>query len=398
MDPIKNPFSPGAGTPPPELAGRQNILDKSKIVLSRLKAGRSEKSFLLVGLRGVGKTVLLNEIHNYAQNEQFKSVLIEAHEGKSLAALLIPPLRQILFSLDAMENLNQKVKRSLRVFKSFMNSVKIKINEIEIGLDIDPELGAGDSGDLESDLPVLLEAIAEAAQSRGTTISIIIDEIQYLSEKEFSAIIMAIHRISQKQLPLVLIGAGLPQLVGLAGRSKSYAERLFDYPPVGPLNREDAMLALQEPVKEQGANFTQEALDEIILKTEGYPFFLQEWGYQSWNLAKTNKIDLETVKQATEAAIKNLDKSFFRVRFDRLTPSEKRYLFALAEFGSGPHRSGDIAEKLKVKSQTVAPTRASLIKKGMIHSPSYGDMEFTVPLFDDFMRREMSFARSIKSN
>lgn len=390
MDPIRNPFSPGAGSPPPELAGRQNILDKAKLVLERLKIGKSEKSFLLIGLRGVGKTVLLNEIHNYAQEQNFKSILVEAHEGKSLASLLLPSLRQTLFNLDRMEHVSEKVKKGLRVLKSFLNGVKMKVGDVEIGLDIDPELGTGDSGDLEADLPALFEALAEAAQDRKTTISIIIDEIQYLSEKEFSALIMAIHKISQRRLPLVLIGAGLPQLVGLAGKSKSYAERLFDYPPIGPLNRDDAILALQEPVKEQDAYFTNEALDEIMSKTEGYPYFLQEWGYHAWNIATTSKIDLEVVKKATEASLKRLDESFFRVRFDRLTPSEKRYLLALAEFGSGPHRSGDIAEKLNVKPQTVAPTRAGLIKKGMIHSPSYGDMEFTVPLFDDFMRREMT--------
>ena len=201
---------------------------------------------------------------------------------------------------------------------------------------------------------------------------------------------MAIHRIVQKQLPLILVGAGLPQLVGLAGRSKSYAERLFDYPKIGPLNRLDTILAIQEPVKEQGISFTDEALNEVMSKTEGYPYFLQEWGYHAWNLATNNQISLDVIKEATKASLQRLDESFFRVRFDRLTPSEKRYLRALAEFGSGPHRSGDVAEKLKVKSQSVAPIRASLIKKGMIHSPSYGDTEFTVPLFDDFMRREMS--------
>ena len=389
MDPLKNPFSPGAGSPPPELAGRQTLLDKARIVLGRLKVGKSEKSFILVGLRGVGKTVLLNEIHTYAQNEGFKSTFVEAHERKSLAALLIPPLRQILFSLDQMEHLNQKVKRAFRVLKSFFNAVKLKTHDIEISLDIDPEQGSADSGDLESDLPVLLEAIAEAAQARGTIISIIIDELQYLSEKEFSALIMAIHKISQKQLPLVLIGAGLPQVVGLAGRSKSYAERLFDYPKMGPLSRPDAILALQEPVKEQGVLFSEAALNEIIAKTEGYPYFLQEWGYQAWNLTKNSEISLQTIEEASKSSLQRLDESFFRVRFDRLTPSEKKYLRVLAEFGKGPHRSGDIAEKLKVKPQSVAPTRNSLIKKGMIYSPSYGDTEFTVPLFDDFMRRTM---------
>jgi hypothetical protein len=389
MDPLQNPFSPGAGSPPPELAGRKNILDKSKTALGRLKVGKSEKSFLLVGLRGVGKTVLLNTIHKYAQNQEFKSILVEAHEGKSLAALLLPPLRQLLFSLDQMENINQKVKRGLRVLKSFLSSVKMKISDIEISLDIDPELGSADSGDLEADFPVLLEAIAEAAQSRETAVAIIIDEIQYLSEKEFSALIMAVHRISQRQLPLILVGAGLPQLLGLAGRSKSYAERLFDYPRVGPLNHEDAILAIQEPVKEQGVHFSDAALNEIISKTEGYPYFLQEWGYNSWNLAKNPEISLEVVQEATKASLQRLDESFFRVRFDRLISSEKRYLRALADFGNGIHRSTDVAEKLKVKPQSVAPVRASLLKKGMIHSPSYGDIEFTVPLFDDFMRREM---------
>jgi AAA+ ATPase superfamily predicted ATPase len=389
MNPLQNPFSPGAGSPPPELVGRKNILDRSKIILGRLKAGKSEKSFLLVGLRGVGKTVLLNEIYKHSQGEGFKSILVEAHEGKSLPALLIPQLRQVLFSLDQMKDLNQKVKKGFRVLKSFLNGIKMKIGDLEISLDVDPELGAADSGDLESDLPVLFEAIAEAAQGRETAVAIMIDEIQYLSEKEFSSLIMAMHRISQRQLPLILIGAGLPQLVGLAGRSKSYAERLFDYPSIGPLNKSDAILALQEPAKEQGANFTAEALDEIISKTEGYPYFIQEWGYHSWNIAETNEINLETIHEATKTSLQRLDESFFRVRFDRLTPYEKKYLRALAELGSGPHRSGDIAAKLNVKQQTVSPTRNNLIKKGMIHSPSYGDTEFTVPLFDDFMRRVM---------
>lgn len=389
MNPLKNPFSPGAGSPPPELSGRQNILERSKIILNRIKFGKSEKSFLLVGLRGVGKTVLLNQVDKYARQEDFKTIFLEAHAEKSLPALLIPQIRQVLFQLDQMENLNQKVKRGLMVLKSFISCVKLKLGEAEILLDIDAEKGAADSGDLEFDLPVLLEALAEAAQDRKTAISIVIDEIQYLSEKEFSALIMAIHRISQKQLPLILIGAGLPQLVGLAGKSKSYAERLFDYPNIGALQESDAILALQNPAKEQGAEFTKDALKEIINKTQGYPYFLQEWGYNSWNLAKTNIIDLETAKMATKESLRRLDESFFRVRFDRLTPYEKKYLRALAQLGSGSHRSGDISTILKVKPQSVSPTRNNLIKKGMIHSPSYGDTEFTFPLFDDFMRREM---------
>jgi len=227
MNKVNNPFSPGAGTPPPELAGRQHILEKAHILFERLKVGRSEKSFLMVGLRGVGKTVLLNEINRLSQQDGYKSILIEAHERKPLAALLLPPLRQLLFQLDRMENLSQKVKRGFNVLKSFMNSLKMKIQDFEISLDIDPEIGTADSGDLESDLPALFEAIAEAAMDRKTAVAIIIDELQYISEQEMSALIMAIHRVAQKKLPLALVGAGLPQLVGLTGKSKSYSERLL---------------------------------------------------------------------------------------------------------------------------------------------------------------------------
>lgn len=390
MNPINNPFSPGAGTPPPELTGRQTILNKADIMFQRLKAGRSEKSFLLIGLRGVGKTVLLNEIHHIAVESGYKSIFVEAHERKSLPALLLPSLRELLFQLDRMEKLSEKVKRSFRVLKSFLNSIKLKIHDVEISLDNEPEIGTADSGDLESDLPVLLEAIAEAASDRKTAVSIIIDELQYLSENEMSALIMAIHRIAQKKLPLALLGAGLPQLVGLTGRSKSYAERLFDFPKIGPLEKADAIEALKGPANAQGVEITESALNEIMRQTQGYPYFLQEWGYQAWNLAKTSPIDLPTITLATKESLCRLDESFFRVRFDRLTPREKEYLHALAILGDGAQRSGDIAEKLNVKAQAVAPIRNNLIKKGMIYSPSYGDTDFTVPLFGDFMKRIMS--------
>ncbi|MBA3239196.1 MAG: AAA family ATPase [Parachlamydiaceae bacterium] len=390
MNPVRNPFSPGAGTPPPELAGRQAILARVNIMFERLRIGRSEKSFLLIGLRGVGKTVLLNEIERIAQQSGCKSILVEAHEKKTLPALLLPPLRQLLFQFDRMGKFSEKVKRGLRVLKSFVNGVKLKYGEIEISLDIDSEIGTADSGDLESDLPTLLEVIAEAASERKTAIAIIIDELQYLSEQELSALIMAIHRIAQKKLPLALIGAGLPQLIGLTGRSKSYAERLFDFFKIGPLGKSDAIQALRGPIREQGAEITDEALEAILIQTQGYPYFLQEWGYQAWNLAEKSPIDLSTILQATDESIRRLDEGFFRVRFDRLTPREKEYLYALAVLGDGAQRSGNIAEKLHVSSQNVAPIRNSLIKKGMIYSPAHGDTDFTVPLFADFMKRMCS--------
>ena len=301
--------------------------------------------------------------------------------------LLLPSLRQLLFQLDRMEKFSEKVKRGLRVLKSFITGLTVKYHDLEIYLDIDPEIGTADSGDLEADLPYLFEAIAEAALERKTAIAIIIDELQYLSEQELSALIMAIHRIAQKKLPLLLVGAGLPQLIGLTGRSKSYAERLFDFHRVGPLEKLDAIIAIRDPIREQGANITEDALEEIVRQTQGYPYFLQEWGYQAWNLTKKSPIDFTTVVQATTASILCLDNGFFRVRFDRLTPREKEYLYALANLGSGPQRSGDIAEQLQASAQSAAPIRNSLIKKGMIYSPTHGLTEFTVPLFGDFMKR-----------
>lgn len=389
MNPLTNPFSPGAGNQPPELAGRGELLHKVEVLLARVKAGRSEQSMFMVGLRGVGKTVLLNRVREMAEANGYQSLMIEAHESKALPLLLLPPLRQTLFALDRMQNVSQKVKRGLRVLRSFIAAVKVKVGDAEFGLDIDPETGSADSGDLEADLAELFVAVAEAAADRGTAVAIIVDELQYMSEVEMSALIMAIHRVSQRSLPLVLIGAGLPQLVGLAGKSKSYAERLFTYPELGALSLEDASLALQGPVATQGVAFTPEALAEVFRVTQGYPYFLQEWGYQSWNMAQQTPIDLPLIQQTTLASTARLDQSFFRVRFDRLTPREKDYLSALAELGTGNQRSGGVAERLGVKVQTIAPLRSSLIKKGMIYSPAHGDTAFTVPLFDQFMLRTM---------
>lgn len=387
MDPIINPFSPGAGSPPPELAGRDDVLEQARILLGRVKTKRPEKSLLLTGLRGVGKTVLLNEMERIALRDCYRTILIEAHEEKPLAILLVPHLRRLLFDLDRVAGAGDKVRRGLAVLKSFISAIKVTIGEVEFGLDIEPERGSADSGDLEVDLPNLLTALAEAAEERKTPVAILIDEIQYFSQPELSALIMAMHKMQQRQLPLVLIGAGLPILPGLAGESKSYAERLFNFPDIGPLSAPDAAKALQDPVKTVGAEFEQPALLEIFRLTQGYPYFIQEWGYQSWNHADRSSISLADVRNATIKVIPRLDANFFRVRFDRLTPSEKNYLRAMAELGPGPHRSSDIAAALGVKVTSLGPVRAKLIKKGMIYSPTHGDMAFTVPLFDEFMRR-----------
>ena len=389
MDPIKNPFSPGAGSPPPELVGRAGILEQARVLLGRVKERRPEKSILLTGLRGVGKTVSLNEIDRLAAKAGYRTVVVEAHEDKSLAALLVPPLRKLLFELDRVAGAGDKAKRGLAVLKSFMNGVKVTMGGVEVGLDIDPEKGAADSGDLESDLPNLFVAVAEAAEERHLPIALLIDELQYFNSKELSALIMAMHKMQQRQLPMVLLGAGLPILPGLAGESKSYAERLFSFPDIGALSEPDAIKALQDPTKLMGVDFERDALKEIYRLTQGYPYFLQEWGYQSWNRAAASPITLKVVQDATATVIKRLDENFFRVRFDRLTPGEKLFLRAMAGLGSGAHRSGDIADALGVKINSLGPRRANLIRKGMIYSPAHGDMAFTVPLFDEFMLRAM---------
>ncbi len=389
MDRIKNPFAPGAGAPPPALVGRESVLGDARVTLARIKLGRYEKASLLVGLRGVGKTVLLRSIYDEAKSQGYEAFFIETSENKPLANLLLPPLKAILFKLDRMEGLNEGVKRALRVLKSFVGSVKLGTDDLNLSFDMDAETGTGDSGDFEADLSALFTAVAGAAAARKTAITLVIDEMQYLSERDFSALIMALHHVAQTQLPLTLFGAGLPQLVGLAGKAKSYAERLFNYPSIGALPDSDAEEALSTPVMEQGVSFAPEALAAIIQTTRGYPYFLQEWGYDVWNYAQSSPIRLSDVEQVTPEVIRKLDQNFFRVRFDRLKPNERKYLRAMAELGPGPHRSGEITKVLGGKVQSYAPVRASLIAKGMIYSPDHGDNAFTVPLFDEFMKRTM---------
>jgi hypothetical protein len=389
MDPINNPFSPGAGAPPPELVGRDQILEQARILLGRIKQKRPEKSMILTGLRGVGKTVLLNEIERLARNNNYHTIALEAHEDKPLAVLIIPSLRSLLFELDRLAGAGNKAKRALAVLRSFIGGIKVSVGEVTFGLDIEPEHGAADSGDIEIDLPNLFVAVAEAAEERNAAVAIFIDEIQYFNTKELGALIMAMHRIQQRQLPMTLVGAGLPILPGLAGESKSYAERLFSFPNVGALSESDAAKALVEPVKEAGVFFEPKALKEIYTVTKGYPYFIQEWGYQIWNLTEATVISLETVKQATNKVIPRLDENFFRVRFNRLTPGEKEFLRAMAELGQGPYKTSDIAEILDVNISSLGPRRAKLINKGMIYSPAHGEIAFTVPLFNEFMLRAM---------
>lgn len=342
---------------------------------------------MLLGLRGVGKTVLLNRIAELADDEAYLSVMLEAPENRSLAEMLVPPLRTVLFKLSRSERARNLANRGLAVLRGFATVFEVKYGELEIG--IRPETGTADSGHLESDLPALLLTVAEAAKADERAVAVFIDEVQYLAADDLSALIVSAHRIGQRGLPFILFGAGLPQLAALAGEAKSYAERLFDYPPVGPLDAEAAASAIREPIVDEGAAIEDRALAEIVRKTEGYPYFLQEWGSHTWNVAPESPITAADVRLASAQVLEALDEGFFRVRLDRLTPRERDYVRAMAKLGAGPHRSGDIAAELGMSVTTAAPLRSGLIRKGMIYSPAHGDTAFTVPMFDAFLRRTM---------
>lgn len=390
MDAIRNPFAPGAGTPPPELAGRDEIRETVRIALERIRIGKPTKSVLLVGLRGVGKTVLLDRMRTDAEGRGFRTMRIETPEGRSLPAILAPELRLALLKLSTVAQAKEWAVRALRGLAGFAKVLKVKYDDIEVGLDFDPEPGLADNGDLEHDLQALLETVGHAAKAASTAAVLFIDELQYVGEPELAALITALHRIAQQNLPVALVGAGLPHLRGQMGNAKSYAERLFDFPVIGPLPADAARVAIVKPIQDEGAAIDDDAFTAILQQTQGYPYFLQEWGKHSWDVADQSPITAADVATASMSAVAALDESFFRVRFDRLTPAEKKYLRAMAELGPGPHRSGDISIELGRTVSSLAPVRSQLIVKGMIWSPNHGDTAFTVPLFDEFMKRIMS--------
>ncbi|UWP95120.1 ATP-binding protein [Aliiroseovarius crassostreae] len=385
MDPVKNPFAPGAGSQPPELAGRDEIIGDAVTALRRTLIGRHARSQMLLGLRGTGKTVLLNTIENAAEDEGYITSAVEAPEDRPLAELLYPRMQQVLRKLSLIESAKAKAHEAMKALRGFAGVFKVEMGDFSIS--VDPEPGVADSGNLEYDLSDMFVAIGKAAKSAGKGWCILIDEVQYLKENELAALIVAIHKIGQKQLPVIFFGAGLPQLAGLSGDAKSYAERLFSYPKVGALDDAAALQAIKGPINEEGEEITDSAMEKILEITECYPYFLQEWGFQSWNTADSSPIDQSDIQAATESALKRLDEGFFQVRFDRLTPKEREYVIAMSELGKGPYRSSEVADQLGEAPSKLGPRRAQIIAKGMIYSPQYGDIDFTVPMFDDYLRR-----------
>ncbi|MEW6753006.1 MAG: AAA family ATPase [Candidatus Latescibacterota bacterium] len=389
MDPRRNPYSPGAGTPPPELSGRDELLERAAIALDRIAAHRPARSLILYGLRGVGKTVLLNRFRLAAEERRLTPVRIEAPEDRSLPALLAPSLRASLLRLQRGAARRAAVQQAWRALAGFARALKAKYRDIEVSLDGPAEAGVADSGDLELDLVELMGAVGRAAAEERTAIVFLIDELQYVHQDQLAPLIRALHSATQDELPVALFAAGLPQVLGQMGRAKSYAERLFEFAQVDRLSDDAARAALCVPAAHEGVDLAEGAVAEVLAQTRGYPYFLQEWGKHCWDVAQASPITLADAQAATERAQAELDASFFRVRFDRLTPKERSYLRAMAELGDGPHRSGDIARLLGVKVTSVAKTRSDLIGKGVIYSPTHGDTAFTVPLFAGFMKRIM---------
>lgn len=385
MDPIANPFSPGAGSRPPELAGREQTIKDAEIAIQRVVQGRSGQSQIFLGLRGTGKTVLLNEVMETSERYGYLTAFVEAPENKPLTEMLYPAMRQVLRKLSSVEAAKHLAVRGLAALRGFASVFKVTLGDVEIGVDPDP--GVADSGNLEVDLGEMFEAIGRAAKAAGRGWALFIDEVQYLEEPELAAVIVAVHRMSQRNLPVMVFAGGLPQMAKLSGDAKSYAERLFVYPKIGALDKQAAYDAILKPLAGQGVMMEDKAMERIFSVTAGYPFFLQEWGYHAWNMASSSPITLDDVFCATERALARLDDGFFRVRFDRLTNAEVDYVEAMASLGSGPYKVNDAAKALKKQPKSLGPRRASIITKGMIYSPSYGEIDFTVPLFDDFLRR-----------
>jgi hypothetical protein len=382
MNPVDNPYNPGAGAPPPELAGRESILKQAENVIERTKKGKAAKSLVMLGLRGVGKTVLLNRIDQIAETAGCRTTIFEADPDRTLPELLTEQLNRLLLKLDRRKRVNDEVQKAFGLLRGFASAFKVRFGEFEVGLSMEPA-----TGDLTIDLTDLIVAIGEAARSRKTVAVIMIDEVQYVTKSDLGALIMALHKISQRQLPLLFFGAGLPQLAQLAGDAKSYAERLFDYPEIDRLDAKSARRALVEPAKRESVAYEDDALDIILEETEGYPFFLQVWGSHAWEVAPSSPITSEHVKLATMRAIAALDKGFFKVRLDRLTERQQEYACAMAELGPSAATSTAVAKVLGVTVKQAAPIRDEVIKKGMAYSPKRGLVAFTVPKFDEFMKR-----------
>jgi hypothetical protein len=390
MDPIQNPYRPGAGVKPTTLAGRDEVISKAIVLLKRVKNGEPQRSLMLYGLRGVGKTVLLNTFEFIAEDERYIVEHLEMSENDDFKKVIARTLRKILLKIDSIEKAKSGLLKAFKVLKAFSIALP---DGPEIKIDVDAIVGEGDSGNFESDLVDLIVNLGTAASENRKFICILIDETQYLNQESYASLIAASHRISQKSLPVVFICAGLPQIAALSGDAKSYAERLYEYISIANLPLKEAELAIIEPAKNKGIIYNQDAVAELIKITEGYPYFIQEFAKNVWDIAQNNPITIADVESAKGITTVALDNSFFKVRLDRATTTEKKLMKGMASFGKGPYRMSDVAQKLKMRMASLSLTRATLIRKGFVYSPQHGQIDFTVPHFDDFLRRYFNLNR-----
>jgi hypothetical protein len=391
VDPLANPYSMGAGNPPPALTGRSAQEDQFRTLIGRLSRGRSEQSMIVWGLRGVGKTVLLLEFQSMADKLGWVAAEpIEIKSDTNFRAEVAQHAYQALVLLDRRRAIGDKLKRFGRVLQGFKVGAS---TEGSLEFSFDPEaVGRAATGDLEHDLTELFGQLGDVAKEHGTGVAFLIDEMQFLKKDEMEAVAAAMHRMSQRQLPIVLAGTGLPQLPGLMVEAKSYAERLFSYPKLDRLEDDSARDALILPARDEGAGYESDALDRMLELSGNYPAFLQAYGKEVWNTAPRSPITFDDVKAAEPIVQAKLDDEFFHTRFEKATPAERRYMSAMADLGDGPQTSLAVAKRIGYKSSSGASVhRDSLIKKGLIYSPDHGLVDFTVPHFAPFMRRRYPF-------
>lgn len=390
MDPLRNPFAPGAGTQPPELAGRKDEIDQVDLLMRRVESGRPEKSLLITGLRGVGKTVLLNRFRDAAEEHGWAVDLREMKGPKDhqqpFREVMADMCRKTLLSLGRDQQIADLARRALGVLRSFrLTGSASDTGSVELSLGVEPVLGVGDSGQLDIDLGDLFIELGKVARARHTGVMLLLDEVQNLRQPDLAALIGALHQVDQRRLPVTAIAAGLPTLPVLAAEAKSYAERLFDFRVIGQLTDEATRVAFTGA--DADVEWSTGALDRLVIETDRYPHFIQEWGKQTWLAAAASRVTSMDVVHAHDAVMRALDIGFFKLRADRATDRERDYLTAMAGFGRGPYKSGEVARAMGGKPESVGMFRDNLRRKGIIYAPDHGLVDFTVPHFDEYMRR-----------
>ena len=388
MQAVANPYTPNAGAEPQAVVGRDDQLGSFDLLLERISRGRTEQSMIITGLCGVGKTVLLGQFRTKALGRDWVVVEFEVskNDDSHFRRTIGAKLRTALHELSPRARWSDRFNHAAAVLRSFTVTVDAQ-GKWAAGVNMDAAEGYADHGDLALDLSDVFIAMGDAARERGRGVVLLFDEIQFLTKPQLEATIEALHKMIQRKLPVTMVGAGLPQMAELAGDAKSYAERLFKFPSIGNLGEDDAKSALLKPAVDEGASYDDDALEEAVAVTGGYPYFLQELGYAVWTVADGPTIHRSDVVAAVPQYEAKLDESFFRVRLDRTTELQKAYLRAMAELGPEPQKASDVAEKMGRTSQNLGPTRAELINMGLLYTPEHAYAAFTVPHFDAFLKR-----------